>query len=145
VRHRGIGQELRGVERQILELLEKLQLVNALVGHIGERQVELPEGLQRDDEVEVVVGCPRALERHLGDVAVAIAYDPPASLLDTLDRCCHRSRGGLARLRGRRRRGGKQRDENRGGHRTPRMTLRPAVSAGIEAPVDFGFLRFFSA
>ena len=85
VRHRRVGQKLRRVEREVFELLERLQLLDAAIGDVGERQVELLDRLELDDEVDVVVGRPRALERRLDDGAVLVARHPAAALLDALD------------------------------------------------------------
>ena len=41
VRHRRVGQELGRVEREVFELLQRLQLLDAAIGDVGERQVEL--------------------------------------------------------------------------------------------------------
>ena len=85
MRHRRVGQELRRVEREVFELLKRLQLLDAAIGDVGERQIELLDRLELDDEVDVVVGRPRALERRLDDGAVLVARDPAAALLDALD------------------------------------------------------------
>ena len=85
MRHRRIGQEFSGVEREIFELLQRLQLLDAAIGDIRERQIELLDRLELDDEVDVVVGRPRPLERRFDDDAVLVARDRAASLLDALD------------------------------------------------------------
>ena len=85
MRHRRIRQKLGRVEREIFELLERLQLLDALVGHVGERQVERLQRLQLDDEVDVVVCCPGAFERRFDDRTVFVARHPSAALLDSFD------------------------------------------------------------
>ena len=82
----------------------RLQLLDAAIGDVGERQVELLDRLQLDDEVDVVVGRPGALERRLDDGAVLVARHPAAALLDALDGLRDRRRilfPGLRRRRGR--------------------------------------------
>ena len=57
-----------------------------LVGDIGERQIELLDRLELDDEVDVVVGRPRPLERHFRRCCRRlIAHDQAASLLRCAD------------------------------------------------------------
>ena len=149
VRHRRIGQELGGVERQIFELLQRLQLLDAAIGDVGERQIELLDRLELDDEVDVVVGRPRALERRFDDDAVLVARDPAASLLDALDGMRDRRRillPGLCRRRSRRTTtqpttqaaSARQRVRFRLSIFVSMLLCPPPRARGVEAPVDLG-------
>jgi len=73
VGHGGIGNELRGVQRELFQLLQLLESLDSAVGNIREGKIEALETVDLDYALDIVVGGPGARERYLDDRAARIA------------------------------------------------------------------------
>ncbi len=73
IRRRGIGDGFGGVQRQLLQLLQLLETLDAGIGNVSKGEIQALQTLDLDHALDIVIGSPGARERHLNDVAIRTA------------------------------------------------------------------------